>query len=82
MVVEYFDPHGDESIRVTLTVNFNDTPEDIKKTIIGNTPHQYFHNRYIENEAIKNNNISHDELYNLVGETLEYNLPSYDNEVI
>lgn len=82
MVVEYFDPHGGDSLRLAIGFNFDSTPEDLKQIIIDNTPHTYFHNRNEELKAIKEKNIDYQQLILLTGKTIEYNLPTYDNEII
>lgn len=82
MVVEYFDPHGHESRRLALMFKYDSTAEDIKQIVIDNTPHVYFHNRNEEIKAIQEKNINLEELNVLVGESIEYNLPTYDNEVV
>lgn len=82
VVVEYFDPHGGDSLRLAVPLNYDSTPEDLKQNIIDNTPHMHFHTRYEELKAIKENNIDHSQLIALAGETIEYKLPTYDNEII
>ena len=82
MVVEYFDPHGGESLRLALGFNYDSTPEDLKQILIDNTPHSYFHTRNEELKAIQERNIDQSQLIALVGESMEYELPSFDNEVI
>lgn len=82
MVVEYFDPHGGDSLRLAISFNYDSTPEDLRQLVINNTPHTRFHNRNEELQLIQQNNIDYEQLTALVGETIEYNLPTYDNEVI
>jgi len=82
MVVEYFDPHGGDSIRLAMTFNYDATPEDLKQIVIDNTPHTRFHNRNEELKSIAERNLDQERFTVLIGESMEYNLPSYDNEVI
>ena len=82
MVVEYFDPHGGESLRLAMSFKFDATEEDLKQLIVDNTPHKIFHDRNEEKKLIENNNIDYEKLNALVGETVEYKLPTYDNEII
>lgn len=82
MVVEYFDPHGGESLRLALSFSYDSTPEDLKQLVVDNTPHSYFHTRNEELKAIKEKNIDYTQLEDLVGQSMEYNLPTYDNEVL
>lgn len=82
MVVEYFDPHGGDCLRLAMAFNYDATLEDLKQMVIDKTPHTYFHNRNEELKAIIERNIDLEQLSVLVGESMEYNLPSYDNEVI
>jgi hypothetical protein len=82
MVVEYFDPHGDASLRLAMSFAFNSSQKEIIQQIIDNTPHKHFHDRYEEKKHIEENNISLDHLNTLVGQNVEYKLPTFDNEVI
>ncbi len=82
MVVEYFDPHGGESLRLALAFNFDATADDLKQLAIDNTPHKYFHDRNEEKKAIIDQTIDYTFLDALAGQHIEYNLPSFDNEVI
>lgn len=82
MVVEYFDPHGGDSVRAAITFNYDSTPEQLRQMIIDRTPHVLFHARNEELKAIQENNIDLELLTLLVGESMEYNLPTYDNEVV
>lgn len=82
MVVEYFDPHGGDSIRLAMNFNYDATSDDLKQIIMDNTPHSIFHNRNEELKAIKEKNLDNERFDYLVGSSLEYNLPTYDNEVI
>jgi hypothetical protein len=85
LTIEYFDPHGGESLRLSVSYKFNTTIEELKEIIIGYTPHKYFHDR---NEELNELNASEEKKTNqeviksLTGESFEYNLPSFDNEVI
>jgi hypothetical protein len=81
LVVEYFDPHGGESIRVALC-KFDATLDDLRQLVIDSTPHTRFHDRNEEVKATKERNIDLQQLEVIVGEDMEYNLPTYDNEVI
>ena len=78
MVVEYFDPHGNESLRLAISFKYDATPEDLKQLIIDHTPDKHFHMKHIERTA----NRDYTELTNLVGESMEYKLPTFDNEII
>jgi hypothetical protein len=82
IVVEYFDPHGNKNLRVALSFKFDATSEEIKQLIINNTPHKFFHDTNEEIKAIKKNKIDHEQLKTLIGESLEYRLPKFNNEVI
>jgi hypothetical protein len=82
MVVEYFDPHGGSSRRLAMSFNYDSTPEDLNQIIINNTPHNFFHNRNEELKAIQDNNIDHGLLTALVGETIEYNLSTDNNQTV
>ena len=82
MVVEYFDPHGGDSLRLAISFNYDSTVEDLRQLVIDHTPHGYFHNRNEELKALAERNIDLEQLVVLVNESMEYNLPSYDNEVI
>jgi len=82
MVVEYFDPHDNASLRLAISFNYDSTPEHLNQLIIDNTPHKFFHDRNEEKKAIAENNIDYSSLHALVGTTIEFNLPTYDNEVI
>jgi len=82
LVVEYFDPHGGESIRAALSFNFDATADDLRQLIIDGTPHARFHDRNEELKAIQERNIDLQQLESIVGEHMKYNLPTYDNEVI
>lgn len=81
MVVEYFDPHGGDSLRLAVGFKFDSTQEELRQILIDNTPHSYFHNRNEELKAIQERNIDQEQLITLVGEAMEYKLPSFDNEV-
>lgn len=82
MVVEYFDPHGGESLRTAITFNYDSTPEELRQRVIDSTPHMYFHARHEEQLVIAQNNIDQEQLLTLVDESMTYNLPTYDNEVV
>jgi hypothetical protein len=82
LVVEYFDPHGGESIRAALGFNFDATADNLRQLIIDSTPHTRFHDRNEEVKAIQERNIDLQQLEVIVGEDMEYNLPTFNNEVI
>lgn len=82
MVVEYFDPHGNDSLRRAISFGYDSTPEHLNQLIIDNTPHSFFHARHMELEAIKNQNIDYTPLLAMVGSTIDYKLPTFDNEII
>lgn len=82
IVVEYFDPHGGESIRAALSFSFDATEDDLRQLIVDSTPHTRFHDRNEEAKAIQERSIDLQELEAIVGESMEYNLPTYNNEVI
>jgi hypothetical protein len=82
MVVEYFDPHGGDSIRLAITFNYDSTPEELRQLVIAGTPHTTFHTRHEEALAIVQNNIDQQQLLTLVDEQMNYNLPTYTNEVV
>lgn len=81
-VIEYFDPHGGDSLRAAITFKYDSTPEELKQLIIDSTPHSYFDARNEEAKAIAESNIDLESLTLLVGESMEYKLPTYDNEVV
>lgn len=82
MVVEYFDPHGSDSLRLALGFKYDSSLEELKQLVIDNSPHAYFHERNEELKKIAKNNIDHEQLQVLVGQVMIYTLPTYDNEVI
>lgn len=82
MVVEYFDPHGGDSLRLAMSFNYDSTPEDLNQIIIDNTPHDFFHNRNEELNLIQQNNIDYEQLTALVGQTIEYNLSTDNNQIV
>jgi hypothetical protein len=82
LVVEYFDPHGGESVRLALSFNFDATADDLRQLVVDSTPHTRFHDRNEEAKAIQERNLDLQQLEAIVGEDMEYNLPTYDNEVI
>jgi hypothetical protein len=82
IVVEYFDPHGGDSLRLAMAFNYDSTPEDLRQIVIDNTPHSYFYNRNEELRLIAERNINQEQLTVLIGESIEYELPSYDNEEV
>jgi hypothetical protein len=82
MVVEYFDPHGGDSLRLAMAFNYDSTAEDLRQIVIDNTPHSYFYNRNEELRLITERNINQDQLTVLIGELIEYELSSYNNEEV
>jgi len=52
MVVEYFDPHGGDSIRLAVAFNFDSMVDDLKQLIIDTTPHKMFYDRNEEKKLI------------------------------
>lgn len=82
MVVEYFDPHGGDSLRLAITFNYDSTPEQLRQLVIDRTPHAFFHARHEEELAIAQNNIDQQQLLVLVDESMEYNLPTFNNEPV
>jgi hypothetical protein len=82
MVVEYLDPHGGDSLRIAIAFSFDATADDLKQLAIDNTPHKYFHDRNEEKKAIIAQKIDYTSLDALVGQHMNYELPSFDNEVI
>lgn len=81
-VVEYFDPHGGDSLRLAVPFEYDTTPEQLRQRIKDCTPHVIFHSRHEEELAIAQNNIDQQQLLTLVDETMAYNLPTYTNEVV
>lgn len=82
IVVEYFDPHGGESIRLALGFNFDATEEDVRALIIDSTPHTRFHDRNEEVKAIEARGIDLQQLEILAGGSMQYHLPTYNNEAV
>jgi hypothetical protein len=80
MVIDYEDPRGGENVRLGMKIPNDSTAEIINQIAIENTPHQIFHKRYLE--SIEENQIGQELIDQLVGTTLEYRMPEYENEVI
>jgi hypothetical protein len=82
LVVEYFDPHGGDSIRCAIPFKSGSTVDEIKKLISLSVPHETFHQRHEEKIKMENGLIDYKPILDLEGTTFNFKLPKYDNEII